>query len=226
MWPISSCKKVRKCCNPHVFWWNRIGFEQSHFVEDLVVTPRCMFLVSLFWRWDVVSLTLLHIRSFFIGNLLIYLYSKVWTSYYCKRGVSLSEVTHSSSLYCRHQKVVNRDSSSSYVSVSAGVPQGSVLGPLLFLVYINDIGDKLLSLSRLFADDTSLGYASQDEDQIKYVINHDLHELGDWSKRWLMSINPDKSEIMLFKNVEKSTNFIFILMENEFHLHQTINICG
>ena len=112
-------------------------------------------------------------------------------------------------LYCRHQKVVNRDSSSSYVSVSAGVPQGSVLGPLLFLVYINDIGDKLLSLSRLFADDTSLGYASQDEDQIKYVINHDLHELGDWSKRWLMSFNPDKTEIMLFKNVENSTNFYF-----------------
>jgi hypothetical protein len=50
----------------------------------------------------------------------------------------------------------------------------------------------------LFADDTSLGYASQDEDQINYVINHDLHELGDWSKRWLMSFNPDKTEIMLF----------------------------
>ena len=107
-------------------------------------------------------------------------------------------------LYCRHQKVVNRGSSSSYVS--AGVPQGYVLGPLLFLVYINDIGDKLLSLSRLFADDTSLSYASQDEDQIKYVINHDLHELGDWSKRWLMSFNPDKTEIMLFKHVENSTN--------------------
>ena len=63
-----------------------------------------------------------------------------------------------------------------------GSPKEPVLGPLLFLVYINDIGDKLLSLSRLFADDTSLGYASQDEDQIKYVINHDLHELGDWSE--------------------------------------------
>ena len=55
----------------------------------------------------------------------------------------------------------------------------------MFLVYINDIGGKLLSLSRLLANDTSLGYASQDEDQIKYVINHDLHKLGDWSKRWL-----------------------------------------
>ena len=61
----------------------------------------------------------------------------------------------------------------------------------------------------MFADDTSFGYASQDEDQIKYVINHDLHELGDWSKRWLMSFNPDKTEFMLFKYVENSTNFNF-----------------
>jgi hypothetical protein len=49
-----------------------------------------------------------------------------------------------------------------------------------------------------FASSLNGGYASQDEDQIKYVINHDLHELGDWSKRWLMSFNPDKTEIMLF----------------------------
>jgi hypothetical protein len=87
------------------------------------------------------------------------------------------------------------------------VPQGSVLDPLLFLVYINDFGDKLRSLSRFFADDTSLGYASQDEAQIKYVINHDLHERGDWSKRWLMSFNPDKTEIILLKYVKKLNKF-------------------
>jgi hypothetical protein len=48
-------------------------------------------------------------------------------------------------------------------------PQGYVLEPLFFQVYINDIGDKLLSLSCLFVDGTSLGYESQDEDQIKYA---------------------------------------------------------
>jgi len=76
--------------------------------------------------------------------------------------------------------VINKNSWSSFEPVSADVPQGSVLGPLMFLIYINDIGEKLISLSRLFADDTSLGYSSQSVDQIKTVINHDLLELNAW----------------------------------------------
>ena len=73
-------------------------------------------------------------------------------------------------LYQRKQKVINRTTSSTVCEISAGVPQGSVLDPLLFLIYINDIGEKLLSLSRLFADDTSLGYSSQNVVEIENVI--------------------------------------------------------
>ena len=60
-------------------------------------------------------------------------------------------------LYERKQKVVIRDSSLLLSNVSAGVPQWSVLGPLSFHSYVNDIGERRLSLARLFADDTSLG---------------------------------------------------------------------
>jgi hypothetical protein len=79
-------------------------------------------------------------------------------------------------LYQRKQKVINRATSSTVCEVS----QGSVLGHLLFLIDINDIGEKLLSLIRLFADDTSLGYSSQNVVEIENVINHDLCELNTW----------------------------------------------
>ena len=65
-------------------------------------------------------------------------------------------------------------------------PPGSVLGPLLFLLYVNDIADNLLSLTRLFADDTSLSYFSQSPYTIEDVINNDLESISIWSKQWLV----------------------------------------
>ena len=105
-------------------------------------------------------------------------------------------------LESRKQRVVIKESSSSLRNISAGVPQGSVLGPLLFLIYINDISERLISLCRLFADDTSFSYSSHDGLHIQNVIDHDLKELDEWSQKWLMSFNPNKTEIMLFSNVE------------------------
>jgi hypothetical protein len=91
----------------------------------------------------------------------------------------------SSYLKGRRQKVIIKDNASAYCEISAGVPQVSVLGPLLFNIYINDLADKLVSLSRLFADDTSFGYSNQDTMQLKNVIDHDLNEMDLWSKSGL-----------------------------------------
>ena len=92
----------------------------------------------------------------------------------------------------------NTNSWSSFEPVSAGVPQGSVLDPLMFLICIHGIGEKLISLCRLFADETSLGYVSNSVDQMKTVINHDLLELNAWSFKWLMSFNPEKNRNLVF----------------------------
>jgi hypothetical protein len=69
-------------------------------------------------------------------------------------------------------------------------------------MYINDIAEKLISPTRLFADYTYFSYSNRDELQIKTVIDHDLEELDEWSKKWLMTFNSDKTEIMLFSNTD------------------------
>jgi hypothetical protein len=81
---------------------------------------------------------------------------------------------------------------------NAGVPHGSVLGPLLFLFYVNDIADNLLSLTRLFADNTSLSYSSQIPYTIEDEMNSDLESISIWSKQWLVNFNPQKTKAMVF----------------------------
>jgi hypothetical protein len=87
------------------------------------------------------------------------------------------------------------------VNTNAGVPQVSVFGPLLFLLYVNDIADNLLHLTRLLADDTSLSYSSQSPYAIEDVMNSDLESISIWFKQWLVNFNPQKTKAMVFSNI-------------------------
>ena len=89
----------------------------------------------------------------------------------------------------------------------AGVPQGSIFGPLLFLIFINDIADNITSNIRLFADDTMIYLTIEDANQTAQILNNDLEKINQWSKKWLVTFNADKTESILFSRKQKPTNF-------------------
>ena len=82
----------------------------------------------------------------------------------------------------RKQRVIIANSSSSWKDIYAGVPQGSVIGPLLFLIFINDIVKDINSDIRLFADDTSLYISVDSPDTSAHLLNSDLNRIHLWSK--------------------------------------------
>ena len=83
---------------------------------------------------------------------------------------------------------------SSWANVDTGVPQGSILGPLLFLIYINDLTNDLSSSAKLFADDTSLFSVVFNVDVSAKELNNDLAKVQDWALQGKMSFNPDISK--------------------------------
>ena len=100
----------------------------------------------------------------------------------------------SSFLHERNQRVVLNGQSSDWLKTTAGVPHGSIFGPLLFLIYINDISDNLESDVKLFADDTSLFSAVFDPNLSAQVLNNDLGKINLWAYQWKMSFNPNVSK--------------------------------
>ncbi|KAK3101818.1 hypothetical protein FSP39_006589, partial [Pinctada imbricata] len=117
--------------------------------------------------------------------------------YYGIRGRTHSWI--SNFLLERTQRVVLDGQSSPSTSVTSGVPQGTVLGPLLFLIFINDLPSSVSSTTRLFADDCLLyRKIKSPEDQVTLQRDHD--KLQDWEDQWLMRFNPDKCEVLRVTN--------------------------
>ena len=90
--------------------------------------------------------------------------------------------------------MVLNGSYSSYSTVQSGVPQGSVLGPLLFLIYINDLERNIKSNIKFFADDTMLYSIVKDAAISANNLNHDLDIIQQWAYQWKMEFNPDPTK--------------------------------
>ena len=94
----------------------------------------------------------------------------------------------------RKQRVVLNGQTSDWADVKAGVPQGSILGPLLFLVYINDLPEGLKNNAKLFADDTSIFSVVNDINVSCNQLNSDLSLINKWAFQWKMLFNPDPNK--------------------------------
>ena len=108
----------------------------------------------------------------------------------------------------RQQRVLLNGQTSEWTNILGGVPQGFVLGLLLFLIYIKDLPDDLKSICEIFSDDTSLFLKINDIDASNIVINNDLVKISRWAYQWKMSFNPDinkqATEVYFSQNRGKS----------------------
>ena len=94
----------------------------------------------------------------------------------------------------RKQCVVLNGSHSDYSGIESGAPQGSVLGPLLFLIYINDFERNIKSNIKFFADDTMLFSLVKDPEISANDLNHDHDIIRQWADQWKLEFNPDPTK--------------------------------
>jgi hypothetical protein len=111
----------------------------------------------------------------------------------------------------RRQQVSVNGSKSTWQDVISGVPQGSVLGPVLFAVYINDLPRLASSTIKLFADDTKL-YRRINNHQDSEKLQQDINQLEKWSKEWLLKFHPNKCKVLRLGR--KPSTFAYTMTDN------------
>ena len=127
----------------------------------------------------------------------------------------------------RKQGVLLNGETFEWQNVTTGIPQGSIVGSLLFLIYIDDLSGDLSSKAKLFANDTSLLTVTHDIATSANELNNDLKEISDWVFQWKMSFNPDpnkQAEDVIFSRKLKIVTLHWSLIMLMFHHASLRNI--
>ena len=107
----------------------------------------------------------------------------------------------------RKQRVVAEGEESSWRPVISGVPQGSVLGPILFLIYINDLENEIGSNILKFADDTKM-FRRVESQEDRHKLQVDSNKLVKWAEKWQMLFNNDKCKCLHIGQANAKTNYL------------------
>ena len=115
-------------------------------------------------------------------------------------------------LTSRRQRVVVNGEVSDWSNVTSGVPQGSVLGPILFLCYINDLPPVIPNKVKVFADDTKI-YSEVDNVKDCRNLQKDLDQISDWSKGWELKFHPQRCKILRIG--KKNPTFDYFMTDSD-----------
>lgn len=125
----------------------------------------------------------------------------------------------------RAQQVIVDGATSDKAPVISGVPQGTVLGPLLFLIFINDLPECVISKTRLFADDAVV-YREIRSEKDCLELQKDLYELEKWENTWGMSFHPDKCNILRVSRAKKTIKYNYTLKGHQLEAVETTKYLG
>ena len=117
----------------------------------------------------------------------------------------------------RQQRVAIRGMYSNWSAMTSGVPQGTILGPILFLIYINDIPNIVKSSVKLFADNTKI-YHELSHNSATSVLQSDLDSLEEWMRNWQVKFDPEKCEVMRISYKQDKSN-------HQYHLSNAMLKC-
>ena len=137
-------------------------------------------------------------------------------SHYGIRGIALNWFQNY--LSDRNQFVCVNGTNSEQLPIKCGVPQGSILGPLLFLIYVNDLASvSKYAATILFADDTNVIYTGKNHEDVRMQIHRDLKDISDWFRSNKLALNESKTNYIMFnlKNKRPPENFTIKLNEVE-----------
>ena len=186
---------ILKCMDDnHVFYEHQYGFRQKHSTQQTIIIIVYKIITSLD-KGDIVISVFLDLKKAFDTVDHHILLKKLYA--YGIRGHIIK--WFESYLYDRSQYVIYNNEYSETHPIKCGVPQGSILGPLLFIIYVNDICNiSNFLFNIMYADDTSLLLSGDDLKDLRCLLNKELELLFIWLKSNKLSLNTQNTFYMLF----------------------------
>ena len=191
-----------------IYYCHQFGFRTNH-STNLALTHLINKIATAIDQKEITASVFLDLSKAFDTLNHDILFSKL--ERYGIRGVALNWVK--SYFNNRTQFVQYNKFSSARIAIQCGVPQGSILGPLFFILYINDLPNAShLVKPLLFADDTSICYASSDPIVLATVLNEALLNISTWMKANKLSVNIDKTNYIIFQPTQKKSMYEILLL--------------